>query len=101
MGTVLMMEAAYAQAAEHLRMASIGNPGDVQARLKLAGCLLEIGKTEDAMALLRTAVQGDPQRYVTSLKLMLSSGRGRFWLRPSAATRALSQKFGLDTDGTH
>jgi hypothetical protein len=85
-----MTEAAYAQAAEHFRFASLSNPGDVQPQLKLAGCLLEAGKIDDAMALLRTAVRGDPRRYATSLKLMLSSGRGRFWLRPSAAARALS-----------
>jgi tetratricopeptide (TPR) repeat protein len=90
MGTVLMTQVAFAQAAEHFRFASISNPGDLQARLKLAGCLLETGQTDAAMALLRTAVRGDPQHYVMSLKLMLSSGRGRFWLRPSAAARALS-----------
>ena len=90
MGSLLMTQAAYAQAAEHFRFASISNPGDLQARLKLAGCLLETGQTDAALALLRTAVRGDPQHYATSLKLMLSSGRGRFWLRPSAAARALS-----------
>ena len=85
-----MTEAAYAQAVEHFRFASISNPADVQAKFKLAASLLESGKTDDAVALLRTAVREDPQRYATSLKLMLSSGRGRFWLRPSAAARALS-----------
>jgi tetratricopeptide (TPR) repeat protein len=90
MGAVLMTEAAYAQAVEHFRFASMNNPGDVQAQFKLAASLLEAGKTEDAVALLRSAVRADPQRYATSLKLMLSSGRGRFWLRPSAAARALS-----------
>jgi tetratricopeptide (TPR) repeat protein len=90
MGAVLMTEAAYAQAVEHFRFASMSNPGDVQAQFKLAASLLEAGKTEDAVALLRSAVRADPQRYATSLKLMLSSGRGRFWLRPSAAARALS-----------
>jgi len=90
MGTALMTEAAYAQAAEHFRFASMRNPADVQAQLKLAASLLETGRTEDAVALLRAAVRGDPKRYATSLKLMLSSGRGRFWLRPSAAARALS-----------
>jgi len=40
--------------------------------------------------LVRSAVRGGPQQvYAMSLKLMLSSGQGRFWLRPSAAARAL------------
>lgn len=90
MGTVLMDEAAYKSAAEHFRIASAGDPADVQPRLKLAGCLMESGETEAALLLLRTAVRDDPQIYATSLKLVLSAGRGRFWLRPSAAARALS-----------
>ena len=85
-----MSQATYVQAAEHFRIASINAPGDLQARLKLAGCLLEIGQTDAALASLRTAVRSGPQQaYAMSLKLMLSSGQGRFWLRPSAAARAL------------
>ncbi len=89
MGTVLMSQAVYARAVEHFRIASINAPGDLQARLKLAGCLLEIGQTDAALASLRAAVRDGPQHaYPMSLKLMLSAGRGRFWLRPSAAARA-------------
>jgi protein O-GlcNAc transferase len=91
MGAVLMTQGAFAQAVEHFRFASFSNPGDLQARLKLAGCLLEIGQTEAALGFLRTAVRGGAQRtYPMALKLMLSAGRGRFWLRPSAAARALT-----------
>lgn len=91
MGTVLMTQGAFAQASEHFRFAAASNPGDLQARLKLAGCLLEIGQTDAALSFLRNAIRGGPQQvYATSLKVMLSSGRGRFWLRPSAAARALS-----------
>jgi tetratricopeptide (TPR) repeat protein len=90
MGTALMAQADYAPAAEHFRIASINNPEDLQARLKLAGCLLEIGQTDAALTLLRTAVRGDPKHFPLSLKLVLSSGRGRFWLRPSVAARALA-----------
>jgi tetratricopeptide (TPR) repeat protein len=91
MGTVLMAQAAYSKAAEHFRFASIGDPADIQARLKLAGCLLEIGQTDTALSSLRAAVRGGPRHaYAMSLKVMLSSGRGRFWLRPSAAAQALS-----------
>ena len=76
---------------EHFRIAAVNAPGDLQARLKLAGCLLEIGRPDAALAALRTDIQGgDKYVYAMSLKLMLSSGRGRFWLRPSAALRVLT-----------
>jgi len=91
MGTSLMSQAAYAAAAEHFRIAAVNAPGDLQARLKLAGCLLEIGQTDTALAALRTDIRGGEKHvYAMSLKLMLSSGRGRFWLRPSAALRVLT-----------
>jgi tetratricopeptide (TPR) repeat protein len=91
MGTSLMSQAAYAAAAEHFRIASVNAPSDLQARLKLAGCLLEIGQTDTALTALRTCLRGGENHvYAMSLKLMLNSGRGRFWLRPSAAVRALT-----------
>ena len=90
MGSVLMSEAAFKAAAKHFRFASMSDPGDPQPRLKLAGCLLETGETDAALALLRSPIRDDPQVYATSLRLLLSAGRGRFWLRPSAAARALT-----------
>ena len=90
-GATLMLEGAYKPAIEHFRVASMSDPTDQQARLKLAGCLLEAGDTEAALTLLRAVVQGDRKGYLTSLKVVQSSGRGRFWLRPSAAARALAQ----------
>jgi tetratricopeptide (TPR) repeat protein len=90
LGSVLMARAAYTQATEHFRIASSAEPNDVQARLRFAACLLETGQTDAALTLLRAAARGDPQHYMTALKLLLGSGRGRFWLRPSAAARVLS-----------
>jgi len=90
LGSVLMDEAAYAQAISHFRAALMGDPSDVQARLRFAACLLEAGDTDAALGLLRTAVRGDPQVYGTSLKVALSVSKGRFWLRPSTAARALT-----------
>jgi thioredoxin-like negative regulator of GroEL len=86
----LMAQADYTRATEHFRIASTTDPSDLQARLKFAACLLETGQTDAALTLLRGAVRGDPQHYMMALKLVLASGRGRFWLRPSAAARALS-----------
>jgi len=66
-----------------------GNGADVQARLKLGLCLLELGRVDDALANLRAAVRGDPDCYRFALTLVSSSARGRFWLRPSAAAKHL------------
>ncbi len=90
MGAVLMEEAAFAQAAEHLRFASMSDPADLQARLKLGGCLLELGQPDAAMACLRAGVRaGLPKAYGMSLRVLVSAGQGRFWLRPSRAGRSL------------
>ena len=90
MGAVLVDEAQYAQAAEHLQRSLSSNPADVQPRLKLGVCLLELGRTEDALVSFRDAVRGDPGVYRLALSLVTGSARGRFWIRPSAAARALS-----------
>jgi tetratricopeptide (TPR) repeat protein len=89
MGAVLLDECDFAPAAEHLQRSLAGNPGDLQARLKLGTCLLEVGRVEDALKCLRAIVQGDPKFYGPVLKLISGCGHGRFWLRPSAAARML------------
>ena len=91
MGTGLMEQAAFAPAAEHFRFAALNNPNDLQVRLKLGACLLELGQTASALACLRAAVRnGAPGAYGMSLRVLLSSGRGRFWLQPSRAMQSLS-----------
>jgi tetratricopeptide (TPR) repeat protein len=90
LGAVLMTEAAFKEAIEHFRFAAMNDPADLQPRLKLAACVLETGDTAAALSLFRDAVRVDPQIYPLSLKLILSAGRGKFWLRPSDATRALT-----------
>jgi len=89
MGAVLIDESEFAQAAQHLQRTVSGTPADPQARLKLAVCQLELGRTDDALANLRAAVQIDPGVYRLALSLVSASARGRFWLRPSAAAKQL------------
>ena len=89
MGAVLLDACDFAPAAEHLQRSLASHPGDLQARLKLGTCLLELGRTEDALKCLRAVVQGDPKFYGPVLKLVIGAGRGRFWLQPSAAARML------------
>ena len=90
LGAVLADNAEFAPAAEHLRRSLAGNSGDVQVRIKLGLCLLELGRVEEALQHLRAAVGRDPRLYVSALKLVSSAGRGRFWLRPSVARKMLS-----------
>jgi len=90
MGAVMVDDAEYSQAAEHLQRSLAGNSADVQARLKLGVCLLELGRFDEALGNFRTAVRHDPSCYRFALTLVSGAGRGRFWLRPSVAARRLS-----------
>ena len=90
MGAVLVDEGEFAPAAEHLQRSLAGNPGDVQSRMKLGVCILELGRADEALGYLRAAIRGDPKLYASALKLVSSAGRGRFWLRPSTAKKLLS-----------
>jgi Flp pilus assembly protein TadD len=89
-GAVMVDEAEYVQAAEHLQRSLAGNPADGQAHLKLAVCLLELGRTDEALDNFRAAARTDRKLYRPALTLLSCSGRGRFWLRPSAAAKQLS-----------
>jgi tetratricopeptide (TPR) repeat protein len=87
LGMILMDQRDFAQAAELYRGALAANPADATARIGLGNCLLGLGQTEDAYAALRAATAAAPQLYVKALRVAVSSGRGRFWLRPSAAAK--------------
>jgi Flp pilus assembly protein TadD len=91
MGTAMVDDAEYAQAAEHLRRALASNAADAQALLGLGVCLLELGRVDDALGNFRAAVRSDPSCYGTALTLVSGAGRGRFWLRPSTAAKHLSK----------
>lgn len=92
MGLVLMDEQKYAQAAKHLRRALVLNPTHPPAHLNLGVCLLELQQHDAALTSLRTAVAGGPQFFGQALKALISSGHGRFWLRPSDAAKFLKQQ---------
>ena len=86
-----LLEGRYAEAAEQFRVACMKDASNLEPRLKLARCLLELGQTDGAIACLRVAVRsGAPGALNKSLKVLVSSRRGRFWLKPSDAARALS-----------
>jgi tetratricopeptide (TPR) repeat protein len=78
------------QAAEtYFRRYLITMPGDQNAWLSLGHCLLELGQSESGYECFRTAARGNAQRYGEALTSLSAATRGRFWLKPSAASRFL------------
>ena len=90
MGVVLFDEGEFLLAAQHVERSVAANPADAQACLKLAACLLELGRSDDALGRLRTVTRSEPHLYGVALKVVSSSSRGRFWLRPSSAAKCLA-----------
>jgi len=88
-GTALLFEGEFARAAERFRQVLALNPGHVRARFDLAHCMLELSQHQEAVDTLRALVRATPQLYGKALRLLVSSGRGRFWLRPSVAASVL------------
>jgi Flp pilus assembly protein TadD len=62
-------------------------PDDDSVWLHLGHCLLRLGEREAGYECFRTASRGDPRRYGRALSSLAASGRGRAWLRPSAAVQ--------------
>ena len=89
MGAALMLEGDFARAAQRLQQAAAQNPTDFQTRLSLGTCLLELRRWDEGLAALRIAIQLAPQSYPAALKILVTSGRGRFWLKPSAVAGLL------------
>jgi tetratricopeptide (TPR) repeat protein len=64
-------------------------PDDLGTWLNLGHSLLEVGDFKAGYECFRTAARGDPKRYYAALTTLVKTGRGRFWLKPSDAARAL------------
>lgn len=76
-------------AADYFRRYLVTMPGDQSAWMHLGHCLLELGQLDAGYACFRTAAQGGPKSYGGALTSLVASGRGRFWIRPSAAAQFL------------
>jgi len=76
-------------AIEYFRRCLLVTPNDVGTLLNLGHSLLAIGDTDGGFESFRAAARGDQKRYATALTTLVKLGRGRFWLRPSAAARFL------------
>ena len=88
-GTALLYEGDFGEAARRFRQVLARDPAHARAQLDLAHCLLELGEADEAVARLRATVGAAPQLYGAALRIMAGAGRGRFWLRQSAAAQFL------------
>src|SRR5215831_6209069 len=94
-GVALQYEGDFARAAERFRRVLAHDPRHHRARMNLGYCLIELGQVDDGIACLRAAVEAVPHNYGSALRMLISAGRGRFWLKRSAAAEHL----GLDGSG--
>jgi len=90
MGLVFFEAGEFTNAADRFQRALTVNPSDWQSHVLLAACRLEEGQAGVAHSLLRLATRGGPRIYAQALKVISSSSRGRFWLKPSAAAEFFS-----------
>ena len=79
-------------AAVFYRRCLVLTPEDPTCWLNLGHCLLQLGELEAGHDCYRSAAHGDPKRYGRALTSLAASGRGRLWLRPSAAARFFTRK---------
>ena len=89
-GVALLYAGEIERALERFRQVLAIRPGDPGTQLDLAQCLLQLGRSDDAIASLRAMVRSAPEQYGKALKALVSAGRGRFWLRQSAAAQFLN-----------
>jgi tetratricopeptide (TPR) repeat protein len=88
-GVALQYEGDFARAAERFRRVLALNPAHHRARMNLGYCLIELGQVDDGIACLRAAVEAAPHNYGSALRMLISAGRGRFWLKRSAVAECL------------
>jgi len=81
-----------APAAACYRRCLVLTPDDAACWLNLGHCLLQAGEGEAGYDCFRTAARGDLKRYGKALTSLAASGRGKLWLKPSAAARFLTTK---------
>ena len=80
----------FAPASELFRRVLEINPSDSLARLALGICLIESAKPEAGLENLSAASRANAKMFGQTLNAIASAGKGRFWLRPSAARRFLT-----------
>ncbi len=80
----------FPQAAELFKRVLAADPSDSLARLALGICLIETGQTGPGLENLSAASKTNAKMFGQTVNAIASAGKGRFWLRPSAARRFLT-----------
>jgi predicted Zn-dependent protease len=86
---VLLLEGDYASAADSYRLVLAHRPDDAMTRADLAACLLEMGERDAGEANLRSAFRQGPHMLGRATHALVASSHGRFFFRPSTATKFL------------
>ena len=89
---VLALDGDFAAAADLYRLALQSRPEDAERRIELGKCLLELGRRDEAEAMLRATARGDALSAGPAIKALAATPHGRFFLRPSAAASFLGVK---------
>ena len=89
MGMALYASGEHGAAADFFRRCLRSRPDDDTVWLQLGHCLLQLGERDAGYECFRAAARGDPKRYGRALLSLAASGRGRAWLKPSAAAQFL------------
>jgi predicted Zn-dependent protease len=92
LGRVRMARGQFDRALEKFREAIASDPSDDRAQLLVAACLFELGRPGEAIDALRRLIASAPHSFTGALKTCVETGKGRFWLKPSAAAEALGFK---------
>ena len=80
------------RALQNFRQAMANNPSEGRARFLTAHCLFDLGRPDEAIECLRALVAWAPQSFGGAVRTCVEAGKGRFWLKPSAAANALGFK---------
>jgi tetratricopeptide (TPR) repeat protein len=87
----LLLDGDFAAAADLYRQVLALRPDDAMTRADFSACLLEMGQREAGEANLRLALRGRPHMIGRTTHALIFSSHGRFFLRPSAAAKFLSE----------
>ena len=81
----------FVEAEKIYRRMVAATPKDAAAKIGLGICLIELGRGEEALDHLRAASRTNDKMFGEAVGALADAGKGRFWLRPSAAARALRE----------
>jgi Flp pilus assembly protein TadD len=87
---VMVLDGDYAAAVDVFRRALALRPDDAPTRANLGICLMEMGERSAGETSVREAARGRPDMTGRAIMSLAATSHGRFFLRPSAATKFLT-----------